>query len=143
MPQTKATFSLKADDIDRLKQAIANCGDASEQIITDYLHNVAGEKLAKSITRFVPKSDRKKIHAKDSVWWEQTNNNLSVAIANSIKGTKNKNFYYLYYVATGTGTSNAKGKNDFMEKGIEAEYDNIVDGLLNAVTENIEKELSK
>lgn len=142
MPQVKGTFTLKADDVDKLRNAMTNLGESSERVISDYLHNVAGEKIAKSITRFIPTSDRKKIHAKESKWWEQTNNNLAVTIANSMKGTRGKSFYYLYYVATGTGTSKDKGKNDFMEKGIEAEYNNIVDGLLNAVEENIRKELN-
>lgn len=142
MPGIKSRFVLHDEDIERVKAGIARCGTESEKTINDYLHNVAGEKLAKSITRFLPRSAvNKSNHAKDSKWWEQDNYNLAVSISNSLKGKRGTSFYYLYYVATGTGTSKKKGANEFMEKGMDAEYNNIVDGLLNALNEKIEKEL--
>lgn len=142
MPSIKSRFVLKDEDIKRLNSAILRCGTESEKALNDYLHNVAGEKIAKSITRFLPRSAvNKSNHAKDSVWWEQENYNLAVNISNSLKGKRGTSFYYLYYVATCTGTNKKKGANEFMEKGMEAEHDNIVNGLLDALKEKIDKEL--
>ena len=50
-------------------------------------------------------------------------------------------FYYLYYVVTGTGTSYEKGKRDFMSKGLEAKYDEIVETLFEELDEYIERGL--
>jgi len=144
MPSIKTNFSLKADDIDKLKHSILRCGSSSEEAINNYLHNEAGEKIAKSITNFIPRSSRKDvIHAKDRKWWQQDNYNLAVATSNSVRGKRGKSFYYLYYVATGTGTNKKKGARDFMKKGMNKEYNNIVNGLVDAVENNINKELNK
>lgn len=139
MPVIKTRFTLKSEDVDKLKQAIEECGVSSEEAINDYLHNKAGDLIAKSITNFMPRSNRNKVHAKDSKWWEQSNYNLAVAISNKISG-KNS-FYYLYFPATGTGTSRMNGPNDFMQKGLNAQYDNIVNQLINNLVKNIDKEL--
>lgn len=141
MPSIKANFSLKDEDVERVRKAIKRVGYTSEEVINNYLHNVAGEKISKSITRFIPVSKRKKVHAKDSKWSEQKNHNMAVTISN--KTTGKKSFYYLYYVATGTGTSKRNGKNDFMKKGMDKEYNNIVNGLIEELSTNIEKEMNK
>lgn len=139
MPSIKSNFSLKDDDIKRIQQSILKCGETSEEVINDYLHNVAGEKITKSITRFIPVSKRDKVHAKNSKWNEQKNYNLAVNISNKTSG-KNS-FYYLYYVATGTGTSKKNGPNDFMKKGMDQEYNNVVNDLVNELEKNIDKEM--
>lgn len=135
MATVKATFTLKDDDVKRIKEAIKDCGEYSEKVINDYLHNVGGENIAKSITNFLPRSNRNKVHAKDKKWWEQSNYNLSVSIANHNK------FYYLYYVATGTGTSKLNEPNTFMQDGLDKESNNVVNGIVNELIKNINKEL--
>lgn len=139
MPTIKTRFSLKTEDIERFNEAIKRCGTSSEGAINEYLHGSAGETIARGITKFIPRSDRNKVHARDSKWYTQSNFNLAVGVANSIKGKNSA--YYLYYVATGTGTSKKNGPNDFMEKGLEKEYDNVVNGVIQKLLENIDKEL--
>lgn len=141
MPSVKTRFELKDVDIERVKQSIGKLGYSSENVINNYLHNIAGEKIAAGITKYIPVSKRDKIHAKYSNWSEQANYNLAVNVSNSLKGKRGTSFYYLYYVATGTGTSKKNGPNDFMEKGMDQEYNNIVNGLINELNENIEKEM--
>ena len=85
MANVKATFSLKDDDVNKIKEAIKDCGEYSEKVINDYLHNVGGENIAKSITNFLPRSNRNKVHAKDKKWNKQNNYNLSVSIENASK----------------------------------------------------------
>lgn len=139
MPSVKTKFELKDKDVERIKQAITKLGDSSESAINKYLHNTGGEKIAKGITNYIPVSKRKKKHAKNSKWYKQNNYNLAVGVENSTSG-KNS-FYYLYYVATGTGTSKKNGPNDFMKKGMDQEYNDIVNGLVNEIEQNINKEL--
>lgn len=141
MPSFKTNFSLNYEDVERIQQAILRCGSTSEDVINDYLHNKAGDIIIQSITKFIPRSKVNKVHAKDSKWHEQTNYNLAVNIANSTKGKRDKSFYYLYYVATGTGTSRKNGPNDFMSKGLDKEYDNIVNGVIDELLKNINKEM--
>lgn len=135
MASVKTTFTLKDNDVERITKAIQNCGEYSEQTINNYLHNVAGEKIARSITDFLPRSNRNKVHAKDSKWYKINNYNLSVSIENASK------FYYLYYVATGTGTSKLNEPKTFMEDGLNKERNNIVNGIVNELIKNINKEL--
>lgn len=142
MPSIKSNFSLKAEDIDKVSQAILRVGTTSEEVINNYLHDVAGKDITKSITRFIPVSKKGKRHAKHSNWSEQENFNMAVSISNSLKGSRGSSFYYLYYVVTGTGTSKKKGANDFMEKGMNQEYNNIVKGLIDTLDKNIEKEMN-
>lgn len=142
MPSVKTEFGFKDDDFERIKQAIKRVGDTSENVINKYLHNVAGSNITKSITPFIPKSERGKIHARNSKWSEQDNYNLAVSISNSLKGKRGTSFYYLYYVVTGTGTNYKKGARDFMEQGLNKEYNNVVDGLLEELSTNIEKEMN-
>lgn len=141
MPSVKTNFQLNYSDIERIEKAIMRCGEGAEERINDYLKSVGGEKIAKSITNFIPRSNRNKTHAKNSKWWKQLNYNLAVVVENSTTGKKDKSFYYLYYPATGTGTSKRKGSNDFMGKGLNKEYKTLVDDLIDVLDKSIEKEM--
>ena len=143
MPSVKTNFSLKDEDIEKVKQAIIRAGNTSEEVINDYLHNVAGGKIAKSITNYIPLSPREDvIHAQTSKWYEQDDFNLAVGIGNSLKGKRGTSFYYLYYVVIGKGPNKKKGPRDFMKDGLNEEYDSVVDGLMNELEKNIEKEMN-
>ena len=142
MPSIRSNFLLKDEDVERIRQSILRCGTTSEKVINDYLHKVAGKKFIDSMSKYIPRSNRKNvIHAKGGNWSEQENFNLAVSISNSLKGKRGSSFYYLYYVVTGTGTNKKKGPRDFMKQGMDQEYDNVVDGILNELSENIEKEM--
>lgn len=142
MPSISSKFTLRDTDIERLKSSISNCGESSERVINDYLHNKGGKKITDSITRFIPVSKKGKRHAKNSKWYAQDDYNLAVNISNSLEGKRGTSFYYLYYVATGTGTSRKKGSNKFMDKGMDKVYDQVVDELLDELGKNIEREMS-
>lgn len=139
MPGIKARFSLKDTDIVKLNNAISQLGTDAENVINEHMHNVTGKQMAEGITRFIPVSKKGTRHAKNNKWWKQTNYNMAVEISNNSSGKRS--FYYLYYVATGTGTSRSYGKRDFMEQGMNAEYDKIVDSLMKKLTSAIERRL--
>lgn len=141
MPGIKARFDLKDADVVKLKNAISQLGTDAENVINEHMHNVTGKQMVEGITRFIPVSEKGTRHAKYSKWWKQTNYNLAVEIENSDAGKRKTSFYYLYYVATGTGSNRSYGKRDFMEQGINAEYDKIVDSLMEKLTDTIERRL--
>lgn len=143
MPSIRSNFGIRDEDIEKIRQAISRVGTTSEETINNYLHKVAGKNITKSITRFIPVSKRNNvIHAKRSNWSEQEDYNLAVAISNSLKGKRGSSFYYLYYVVTGTGTNKKKGPRNFMEQGLNQEYNNIVNGLIEELSTNIDKEMN-
>lgn len=139
MPVSRSDFSLKYTDIERLQNSIAQIGHTSESVINEHLHNVTGEQMVEGITRYIPVSKKGKRHAKYNKWWEQSDYNLAVAIENSLKGKRGTSFYYLYYVITGTGTSYMYGKRDFMEQGLNKNYDKIVNSLFDELMKHIER----
>lgn len=148
MPKAKTEFGFNYEDFERYKEAVKRVGATSEGVINNYLHNTAGKNIAKSIDQFIPEAKVDETHkfipikAKGNKWSEQDNYNLAVGISNSLKGKRGTSFYYLYYVATGTGTNARKGPRNFMEDGLNEEYNNIVNGLVEELSTNIEKEMN-
>lgn len=141
MPVIKQKFGLKYEDIEKLNKKLLKINESKEKTINDCLKEIASPKVTRSVTSFLPVSEKGNRHAKKSKWYEVEYYNLSFVLSNSLKGKRGTSFYYLYYPATGTGTSNKKGPNDFLGKGIDKEYNNIVSDLLNALDKKIEEEL--
>ena len=126
------TFTLEDKDLELLKKRIQEYGTGAEDAINKYLHGEGKESIMKSIEDYTPVSSRKKAHAKGSMPYQGTGYNLSVAVK-----TKTK-YNYLYFPDAGKGTSAKNPKNSgFMEKGLDAIYDKIVDGMLKAVAKEI------
>lgn len=126
------TFTLEDKDMELLKQKIQEFGPGAENQINKYLHGEGKEIIVKSIEDYTPVSNRKKAHAKGNMPYQGTGYNLSVAVK-----TKTK-YNYLYFPDAGKGTSAKNPKNSgFMEKGLNAIYDKIVDGMLKAVAKEI------
>ena len=142
MPTVKARLKLEGKEVEELQNLIKQLGSSSEKVINDHLHKKGGDTLQKYLTMFMPRSDRNKVHAKDSKWWVQTNYNLGVAISNKTTGTKGKNnFYYLFYPATGTGTSKYVVGDTFIEEGLDNAKYHIIYDLEQTLIKNIDKEL--
>lgn len=141
MPVAKTRFNIRYDDVVVLQDAIQQVGYESEKIINNHLHNVTGQQMVEGITKFIPVSKKGARHAKYNKWWEQNNYNMAVNLETSTKGRRGTSFYYLYYVITGTGTSYDYGERDFMEQGMDASYNKIVDDLINEVMNHIERSI--
>lgn len=126
------TFTVNDKDMELLKQRIQEYGSGAEEAINKYLHGEGKEIIVKSIEDYTPVSSRKKAHAKGSMPYQGTGYNLSVTVK-----TKTK-YNYLYFPDAGEGTSSKNPKNSgFMEKGLDAIYDKIVEGMLKAVAKEI------
>lgn len=129
-------FVLKDSDIEKVQEAIVKYGENSESVLNNFLHTKASDQLVRSITNYIPVSKNGDYHAKSHKWYEVANYNLTIEISNSLAGKRGTSFYYLYYVLTGTGTSKKKGETDFFQLGIDAQYDNIVNEMLDLLTNN-------
>lgn len=128
-------FSLKAEDLEKIQQSIMDFEGDAEKVINDCLNNEVKEMFTKSITNLIPVSDtEKKKHAKTSNPLDgKVRNNLTLWIH-----TKSK-FNYLYFPQNAEGTSKGKSPNDFMDKGIDAEYDNAVNIILEKLQRRMEE----
>lgn len=123
-------FEIKNEDLQKIQEAILDYGNNAERDINDYLHSVAKNKFIESITNYIPVSNVPKAHAKMSNPLGSESYNLSIVIK-----TKPK-FNYLYFPQTGEGTSKKNAPNDFMQKGIDEEYNNVINDLLDKLNFN-------
>lgn len=124
-------FEMKQEDLNKIEESILEYGENSEKVINDYLNSVAKNKFMTAIKDYMPVSNRNKNHAKTSNSIDSISYNLALVIK-----TKSK-FNYLYFPQTGEGTSKGKNPNDFMEKGINKEYDNVINGMLDRLQNRI------
>ena len=125
-------FSMDAEDVQRIQEAIMNFGDGAEQVINDFLKNEANKMFTEAIVNLIPVSDRNKKHAKNS---------------NPIKGEQKQNlalyihsktsYNYLYFPDEGEGTSLGQNPHDFMGKGVEAKSDDVVNQILDKLQNNL------
>lgn len=127
------SFRLHDEDVNKLIQAIQSYKDNAEEAIGDYLENKLPGIVKPSIENLIPVSDRKKAHAKYSdPLTEKMDGKLSVTI-----NTKKK-WHYLYFPNEGEGTSKGQEPHYFMEDGLDNQYDNIVNGLLDSLINEFE-----
>ena len=123
-----ASFSLDSKDIDRLVTAIKQYEGDSEQALGNYLENDADKILRPSIENLIPVSEADKKHARtSSPLTGDMESQLSLYIH-----TK-KAWHYLYFPNEGEGTSKGQAPHDFMNQGVENKYDTVVNGMLDAL----------
>lgn len=127
-------FELKQEDILKLQLAMKEFDGDVEQVINDYLEHEANEIFKESIINLIPVSKvDKKNHAKTSnPLIGEMSANLTLYIH-----TKTK-FNYLYFPQNAEGTSKGKVPNDFMEKGIDVKYENVVNEMLEKLQRRME-----
>ena len=130
----RAVFNLENTKAFRqLEETMKKIPVESEEIVNDYLHNTATNKVIKAIKGEMPKSNRKKIHAKESESLDKENFNMGFVIK-----TKKK-FDYLVFPVYGTGTSFKNQPNDFMSEGLNKEVPQIVEDLQKKLQERMEE----
>lgn len=138
----EVVFKLNDDDLDVLKQHILNMPGLAEEIINEYLHNEAPEKVIANIKKNIPVGviDKKnskgypRTHAKYSDSLEFSKINLGFAVR-----TKRSPFFgYLYFPAFGEGTSKKNAPNPFFNNGLEESRPLIVENLVRLLSSNLE-----
>lgn len=130
-----ARFELDDKDIDRLVGAIKQYEGNAEQALGNYLENEADKIFRPSIENLIPVSDKDKKHARTSApLTGDMEGNLSLYIH-----TK-KAWHYLYFPDEGEGTSKGQLPHDFMNEGIEKQYDTVINGMLDALINEWDKQ---
>lgn len=129
----KAVFTINDQDMLTIKETIASYEGNAEQVINDFLMNEAAETFESSIIDFIPVSKvQKKNHARDSKPLRHDQKyNLELIIR-----TKTK-YNYLYFPQSAEGTSKGKTENDFVQKGIDREYSNVINQLIDKLQNNL------
>ena len=126
-----STFQIKSEDVQKVQDAIKTFGDGAEQILNEYLITQANEIFTESIINLIPVSDRDKRHARQNApFTGEQKANLELYIH-----TK-KPYHYLYFPDEGEGTSLGQQAHDFMGEGVEAKYDEVINGMLDALMNN-------
>ncbi len=123
-----AKFELKSKDMDILQEKLRRTVPDAEKTINTYLAGKGTEELISGVTKYTPVSNREKKHAKNSMPYKAKPGNLRVNIS-----TKPE-YGYLYFPDAGDGTSRKNPVHEgFMQDGVEFVYENVVNGLLEAV----------
>lgn len=127
-------FELKQEDLLKLQLAMKEFDGDVEQVVNDYLEHEVNEIFRESIVNLIPVSKiNKKNHAKTSnPLIGEMSDNLTLYIH-----TKTK-YNYLYFPQNAEGTSKGKTPNDFMEEGLNAKYDEVVNGILEKLQTRME-----
>lgn len=128
-----AYFDMEVDDIQKLQDSIKQFDGDAETVINDYLNSEAKDIFINSIINYIPVSEKGTNHARVSEPLKgDMKGNLTLYIH-----TKSK-YNYLYFPQEGEGTSKRKSPNDFMEKGIDDKYENVVNGILEKLQNRME-----
>lgn len=126
-------FELKAEQLEKITNAIKQAGADAETAINSYLQNKAPDIVKTSIIDLIPTSSRTKKHAKTSKPFEHQNFNLALNVKSRSP------FYYLKFINDGTGTSKGKTALEFMERGLDAKVDEMTDGMLDEINNIMNK----
>lgn len=125
-------FELKENDFEKVINAIIEFEGNSEKIINQYLEEEAKNKIIDSIINLIPVSASRKKHAKRSNPLDgKRRSNLTLTIT-----SKNK-YNYLYFPDQGEGTN--KVAKEFMEKGIDNVYEDVVNSMLEKLQKKLEE----
>lgn len=129
-----ASFSIHDEDVNKLIESIQRFQGDAEDAIGQYLQNDVPQITKPSIQNLIPVSDRNKAHARTSApFTEDMEGKLSIYIH-----TK-KQWHYLYFPDEGEGTSKGQAPHNFMLEGVENEYDTLVNGLLDSLINEWDK----
>ena len=140
---TKSEWYADADSFARLQAAIQKYGDCAEKVLHDYLDEHAGENIAEKIRMFLPMSGKTwknkaraaRLLPVSSVFTSETN-----LLEVTVKSRKKYN--YLYFPDDGSNTRRHFGNQRFMLAGAEAAENEILDGAIEALLEELEEVLS-
>ena len=120
-----AFASIKADDIDSLKELLEKFGENSHKIINEVLHSEEAANIVEdNISSLLPFSNRnwkgKAAPASQSQPFKSDNSELLTLIIKT-----KKKYNYLYFPDDGSNTKNHQGNQHFMKRGADASVSTI------------------
>lgn len=123
-------FELKQSNNVKVEEALKKTGSNIETKLNNYLHKDGANCVIQSIISFMPISDRKKEHAKESNSLKSQTGNLSFTILPKGK------FRYLVFPNDGIGKNN-KVAQGFFERGLSNTEDKIFKDILKIIDETL------
>lgn len=135
----RSTFTLEAEQVERLQEAMSNYAGYAGKAVDEVLHNQGAKLITEEIMNLLPASGRtwkgKKAAARSAKPFTQENGKMSVTI-------KTKSAYnYLYFPDDGTNTKNHIGfqgkPREFMQKGAKNQTARIMDLCVNRLINKI------
>lgn len=121
-------FRINESDLDSILDAVETFPGNAENTINTYFDDTAAPKVNKSIINLIPvSSSNNKKHAKYSNPLKNELFNLGFAVKSK------PSFYYLLFPDQGEGTSSKNDPLNFMERGLNNEYNGIINGILKSL----------
>lgn len=120
-----AFASIKADEIDSLKELLDKFGEKSHKIVNEVLHSDEAAKVVEdNISALLPFSNRnwkgKSTPASQTQPFRSDNSELLTLIIKT-----KKKYNYLYFPDDGSNTNNHRGNQHFMKRGADASVSTI------------------
>ncbi len=148
MVYNEAFYSLESKDIEILQEKLKLLPKKAEYEMNNYFWNTAGDILKKRVIQNLPRSNRNKSnhknspksHAKDVESLDKISFNLGIKVQTKLK-PKSKDFGYLIFPDEGRGKHQSRSQ-EFFNKALETETENIKEGLLEHINKKIEEEIN-
>ena len=133
------TFTLEAEQVERLQEAMQNYAGYAGETVDEVLHSEGAELIKNEIMRLLPVSGRKpwkgkKTAAKYAQPFTQENGMLSVTVKSKPA------YHYLYFPDDGSNTKKHRGNQQFMMHGAENKTSEILDRCINRLIEKWESD---
>lgn len=116
-----------------LEKALAKQGADIEKKLNDFIHVQGAKRIIQAIIGFMPRSDRKKQHAKDSQSLKSISRNLAVDITTKAK------FRYLVFPDDGIGRHNRIAQQ-FSTKGLKSVEVDLMNQIIEVINEGTDLE---
>ena len=127
---SRISFILKPEQSEKIVEGLKKTSSALESKLNEYLHTKGGQYAIQGIIGFMPKSDRKKAHAKERSSLKSRNFNLGFEIS------PKSPYKYLVFPDQGIGKNNPVAQELF-QKGLGSKEDKIFNDVIKIIDENI------
>lgn len=131
--QGDSVYSIDISGLNEVINAVAMYGRNVEIELNDALHGDIANLLHKEIKKRMPRSDRKKKHAKDMNSLGKDKENLMIRVRPYPK------YRYLVFPELAIGTSFRNAPQYFFKRSLEDNKDIIINRLNDAIKKGIEK----
>lgn len=131
-------FSVDIKQNEKLEKHLKNVSSDIEKDLNDFLHTTSAKRVMQQIINFMPVSDRRKKHARDSSPLKIEEKNLGFSVyAKGGAANKPGSYGYLVFPNEGRGVHNRKAQ-EFFERGMNKEKDRIFEDVEKILLKRLE-----
>lgn len=127
---SRISFVLKPEQNEKMAEGLKKTSSTLESKLNEYLHTKGGQHVIQGIIGFMPRSDRKKAHAKERSSLKSRNFNLGFEISPKAP------YKYLVFPDQGIGKNNSVAQ-EFFQKGLGSREDKLFNDVIKIIDENI------